>query len=71
VAIAELPDGSRASVRCHTPDVYDFSAQAACEIAGRVARGDYEAGFQTPARVYGPELLAAFSGTRTSKVVCA
>ncbi|HKP63354.1 MAG TPA: saccharopine dehydrogenase NADP-binding domain-containing protein [Polyangiales bacterium] len=70
-AIAELPDGSRASLRCETPDVYDFSADAACEIAGRVARGDYEAGFQTPARVYGPELLAALSGTRLGEVVYA
>ncbi|HKU45099.1 MAG TPA: hypothetical protein VJR89_43365, partial [Polyangiales bacterium] len=71
VAIAELEGGRRAHVRCETRDVYDFSAHAACELARRVARGDCEPGFQTPARVYGSELLAAIGGSSVGEVACA
>jgi short subunit dehydrogenase-like uncharacterized protein len=68
VATADGACGEHAQVACETPDAYDFSAAAACEIARRVSEGDREPGFQTPARVYGSQLLASLPGTAVSEV---
>jgi short subunit dehydrogenase-like uncharacterized protein len=64
VLVVEAEDGwrRRRQVRVETVDGYAFTAAAATEIAGRVLRGEFRPGFQTPARVYGPDLLASVGG---------
>jgi short subunit dehydrogenase-like uncharacterized protein len=57
VAEAEAPDGRRVCARLETPDVYAFTACCAVRIASCVALGHWEAGFQTPARVFGSEFV--------------
>ena len=52
--------------RLQTPEAYSFTALSAAAIVRRVLRGDTEVGFQTPARLYGPEFVLAIDGvTRT------
>ena len=48
--------------RLRTPEAYAFTARSAAAIAERVLRGDWEAGFQTPSRVYGPDFVLSFDG---------
>jgi short subunit dehydrogenase-like uncharacterized protein len=60
--------GKGASMAYQTGDVYTFTAESACEVAGRVAAGDLEWGFQTPARVYGSALLHSLPGAIVSEV---
>ena len=62
VAEAKTSSGQRAVSRLHTPEPYSFSAETATAIATRVLAGDVECGFQTPARVYGPEMPLQFDG---------
>jgi len=66
VLVAEAEDGWRRSVcsRLETNDGYDFTAEAAAEIARRVVSGNFCAGFQTPAKVYGADLILGFEGVR-------
>lgn len=62
VAEATNTSGGRASSRLRTPEAYTFTAMVAPEIVSRVLTGDFEAGFQTPARIYGAEFPLSFSG---------
>lgn len=48
--------------RLQTPDSYSFTGVTAAAIARRVLEGDFEPGFQTPARVYGPDFVLALPG---------
>jgi short subunit dehydrogenase-like uncharacterized protein len=57
-------DGRRAISRLRTPEAYTFTAMIAPVIASRVLAGDFEPGFQTPARVYGADLPLSFDGVR-------
>ncbi len=68
--MAEAEDGwrRRRSVRLETPDGYSFTAEAAIAIAQRVMRGDFLAGFQTPAKVYGADFVLGFKGTRRQEL---
>jgi short subunit dehydrogenase-like uncharacterized protein len=65
VIVAEAEDGWRrvSRARLRTADGYDFTALVAVEIAQRVIRGDFEPGFQTPARVYGADFVLSIEGT--------
>jgi short subunit dehydrogenase-like uncharacterized protein len=66
VVTARDPAGRTVSARVETPEVYSFTATTAVSIADRVLHGDFRTGFQTPACVYGPDLLFALPGvTRT------
>lgn len=69
VAEAETPVGRRWVSRLHTPEAYSLSAQTAAAIAGRVLGGDVEPGFQTPARVYGPDFVLQFDGVTREDVI--
>ena len=60
VAEASTDSGHRAVSRLHTPEPYSFSGETASAIAARVLAGDVEPGFQTPARVYGPDVVLQF-----------
>jgi short subunit dehydrogenase-like uncharacterized protein len=64
VIVAEVEDrsGRRARSRLRTPEVYSFTAWSAVAIAARVLDGDLQPGFQTPARVYGPDLALGLGG---------
>jgi len=64
VIVAEADDGAgrRVCARLRTPEAYTFTAITAAAIARRVLRGDLEVGFQTPARLYGPDFILAFAG---------
>jgi short subunit dehydrogenase-like uncharacterized protein len=55
VAEAENARGRITRARCTTPEAYAFTAAAAVAAVERVLAGDVEPGFQTPARVWGPD----------------
>jgi short subunit dehydrogenase-like uncharacterized protein len=65
VIVAEAEDAWRrvSRARLGTADGYDFTALAAVAIAERVIAGDFEPGFQTPGRVYGPDFVLSIEGT--------
>lgn len=61
--VAEAVRGSqRVVARMRTPEAYTFTGVTAAAIAARALSGDIEIGFQTPARVYGPDFVLAFPG---------
>jgi short subunit dehydrogenase-like uncharacterized protein len=59
VIVVEVEDagGGVARSRLRTPEAFSFTASAAIAIVARVLAGDLETGFQTPARVYGPDFV--------------
>lgn len=64
VAEAEDRAGTRVAARLETPEVYRFTGLVVAALAGRVLTGDLEPGFQTPARVYGPDFVLSCPGIR-------
>ena len=48
-----------------TPDGYSVTTDAAQAVVNRVLAGEHLPGFQTPAAVYGPELIADLEGVRS------
>jgi short subunit dehydrogenase-like uncharacterized protein len=62
VAEAEDRAGRRVRSRLHTPDQYTFTAEAALTLVEKVLAGEASAGFQTPARVYGPDFVLGLNG---------
>jgi len=70
VVVAEATDGRgrRAVSRLATPEVYTFTGMVAPAVARRVVAGDLEAGFQTPARVYGGDFVLSFPGVAREDV---
>jgi short subunit dehydrogenase-like uncharacterized protein len=63
VIVAEASDGRGRSFRARlrTPEAYTFTAATAAAVARRVLLGDFEAGFQTPARIYGADFVLSFA----------
>jgi short subunit dehydrogenase-like uncharacterized protein len=57
VIVAEVEDGNGQiwRSRMKTPEAYTMTAATSTTVAGRVLAGDFEPGFQTPARVYGAD----------------
>ncbi len=62
VACAEGADGESYRARLSTPEAYDFTVQTSLAIAHSVLRGDIEAGFETPGRLYGADYALGFAG---------
>jgi len=62
VAEATDPAGRCARARLRTPEAYTCTAATAVAVARRVVAGDVETGFQTPARVYGADLVLGCEG---------
>ena len=62
VAEAENGDGQSIRARLGSPEAYTLTAISAVAIAERVLAGDIQPGFQTPSRVYGPDLVLSFPG---------
>ena len=55
VVVAEAEDAQEA---------YTFTGTCGPAVAARVLDGDFEPGFQTPARVYGPDFVLGFRGVQ-------
>lgn len=64
VVEAEDAAGRRTASRFHGPESYEFTRRTAPAIARHVLAGDFEPGFQTPARVYGPDFALRFDDVR-------
>jgi short subunit dehydrogenase-like uncharacterized protein len=64
VIVAEMADarGGVVRSRMRTPEAYSMTGATATAIAARVASGDFEPGFQTPARVYGADFPLTLAG---------
>jgi short subunit dehydrogenase-like uncharacterized protein len=63
---AEDEAGRRATSRLSLPDGYSFTALAALGVVERALAGQTPAGFQTPAKVCGPDFVLGLEGvTRT------
>lgn len=64
VIVAEARDASGQVVRARltTPEAYDFTTAAALLVARRVLRGEWRPGFQTPAGMYGPDVVLEING---------
>ena len=63
---AEDEEGRRAVSRLTTPEGYTFTARAALAVVESVLAGQAPAGFQTPAKAYGPDFVLGIEGvTRT------
>ncbi len=70
VIVAEAEDSwrQRRCVRLETSDGYSFTAEAASALAQRIVGGEFLSGFQTPARVYGADLVLQFKGTHREEL---
>ena len=62
VAEAEDGRGRRMRARLTTPEAYAFTGIVAAAIAARVLEGNLEPGFQTPARLFGPDFVLSLPG---------
>ena len=64
IIIAEVRDseGGHVAARLDTPEPYRLTAATALEIARRVAGGEAQAGYQTPAAAFGPSFILGFAG---------
>jgi short subunit dehydrogenase-like uncharacterized protein len=62
VVEAEDAAGRVATSLLTTPEAYTLTAETAIAITRRVVSGDVEPGFQTPARLFGPNFILGFSG---------
>lgn len=56
--------GRKAVSRLSGPEAYTLTARAALAVVERVLAGDAPAGFQTPARAYGPDFVLGLEGVR-------
>jgi len=62
VVEATEPGGRRAAARLVTSEVYSFTAQASIAVLERVLGGAAQAGFRTPAQVFGPDFVLGLGG---------
>lgn len=62
VVEAEDETGRRGVSRLVTPEAYSLTADTSNNITSRVMSGDYEPGFQTPGRLFGPDFILRFAG---------
>jgi len=62
--VVEIEDdaGRKARARLTTPEAYAFTGTTAGTIAARVLAGDFEPGFQTPGRLFGPDFVLTLAG---------
>jgi short subunit dehydrogenase-like uncharacterized protein len=65
---AEDASGRRVVSRMQTPEGYTLTALTSLLIVEKVLAGRAPAGFQTPSKAYGPDLILAIEGvTRTDE----
>ena len=61
-------NGNRVESRMQTPEGYTLTALAALNIAQKILGGNFQPGFQTPARVYGADLALEIDGVTRQDV---
>lgn len=61
--------GNRVEARQQGPEGYTVTALAALNIAEKIMSGNFTPGFQTPAKVYGAELISEIDGVERQDVV--
>jgi short subunit dehydrogenase-like uncharacterized protein len=71
LAEAENLRGEHVRSRLRTPDGYTLTVETALAIAERTLAGDVAPGFQTPARVFGPDFVLQFDRVTREDVSCA
>ena len=54
--------GGRATARLQGPEGYAFTALAALALTEKVLAGEAVAGFQTPAKAFGPDFVLDIEG---------
>jgi short subunit dehydrogenase-like uncharacterized protein len=59
---AVAADGRRAEARLRTPEPYTLTARTAVHLARRALAGAAPAGFQTPSRAYGADVVLEIEG---------
>lgn len=69
VGEASNPQGERVVSRLQTPEGYAFTAQTSLAIAQRILAGDFQPGFQTPSRLFGPDFILQFEGVERVDLV--
>jgi short subunit dehydrogenase-like uncharacterized protein len=62
-------NGNRVESRMQTPEGYTITALAALNIAQKILDGNFTPGFQTPAKVYGADLVMEIEGVSRQDVV--
>jgi len=64
IVVAEVTDhdGRLLRSRMRTPEAYSMTTSTAVAIASRVLSGDFQPGFQTPARAYGADFVLSIDG---------
>ena len=61
--------GERAAARLHEPEAgVEWTVACALAVGERVLRNEVQAGYQTPATVYGAELVMACAGVTREDV---
>ena len=62
-------NGNRVESRMKTPEGYDVTAHAALNIVQKILDDNFQPGYQTPAKVYGPDLIMELQGVTREDVV--
>ncbi len=63
--IAEVTDGKQTvRAKLQTPEAYHLTALTSVEIMKRILNNNYQAGFQTPSKVYGADFIMQFDGVQ-------
>ena len=56
------PEGNRVEARLQCPEGYTTTALAALNITQKILDGNFQSGFQTPAKAYGADLILEIEG---------
>ena len=62
-------NGNRVESRLQTPEGYTITALAALNITQKILAGNFQFGFQTPAKAYGADLVMEIEGVQRQDVV--
>jgi short subunit dehydrogenase-like uncharacterized protein len=60
--------GNKVESRMQGPEGYTLTAQTALKISEKISAGNFCAGFQTPAKCYGADLILEIEGTKREDV---
>ena len=66
--VARDLNGNRVESRLQTPAGYTTTALAALNIAQKILDGNFQPGFQTPAKAYGADLVLEIDGVTRQDV---
>jgi short subunit dehydrogenase-like uncharacterized protein len=68
--IGEVTDGKQTiRAKLRTPEAYRLTALTSVEIMKRILSSHYEAGFQTPGKMYGEDFILQFPGVEREDVI--